>query len=401
VTAAVVTGIGVVAPNGLGVDDFWAATVQGCSGISELDRFDSSGYPAALAGQVRDFDPAKYIPARLQPQTDISTQLALTAAEWALNDAGVEPARMRDYDMGVVTANAFGGFDFTHNEFHKLWSQGPQHVSVYQSFAWFYAVNTGQISIRHGLRGPSRALVAEQAGGLDAIGHARRSVRSGTPLVVTGGVDSALDPWGWVAQVSGGRVSATGYRPFDGAANGYVPGEGGAMLIIEDAEAARSRGVGRIYGEIAGYACTFDPAPGRGRPPGLRRAAEFALADAELAPGEIDVVFADASGVPELDRQEAEAIVAIFGPRGVPVAVPKALTGRLASGGGPLDVVASLLSIRDGVIPAIPDAEALPGGHDLDLVRGRARRQTVSTALVLARGKGGFNAAIVVRAPCS
>src|SRR5207244_3811988 len=120
------------------------------------------------------------------------------------------------------------GFAFTHREFRKLWAEGPASVSVYESFAWFYAVNTGQISIRNGLRGPSSALVAEQAGGLDAVGHARRTVRAGTPLVVTGGVDSALDPWGWVSQLADGRVSraadpARAYLPFDARASGHVP----------------------------------------------------------------------------------------------------------------------------------------------------------------------------------
>ncbi|MBZ6296070.1 ketosynthase chain-length factor [Streptomyces olivaceus] len=397
-TTAVVTGLGVVAPNGLGIEEFWKSTLDGCSGIAEITRFDASAYGSDLAGQVTDFDAGWQTPPKLLPQTDISTRFALAAAEWALSDAAVDPSALVDYDMGVVTANAFGGFEFTHRELSKLWSKGGRHVSVYESFAWFYAVNTGQISIRHGLRGPSKALVAEQAGGLDAIGHARRTVREGTGLVVTGGVDSALDPWGWASQLSGGRVSPTAYRPFDVRANGYLPGEGGAILVVEDVDAARRRGVGRIYGEITGYATTFDPAPGSPRPPGLRRAVELALADARLAPGDVDVVFADAAGVPELDRQEAEAIAGVFGPLGVPVTAPKTLTGRLYSGGGPLDAAAALLSVRDGVIPATAGVVDLPAGHAIDLVRGEPRYGTVSNALVLARGKWGFNAAIVVRA---
>lgn len=290
----VITGIGVVAPNGFGVKEYWAATLTGRSGIAVLDRFDTARYPARLAGLVTDVDPAAHLPGRLLPQTDVSTRLALIAAESALDDAGVDPSAMADYDMGIVTANASGGFEFTHREFKKLWSQGPEHVSVYESFAWFYAVNTGQISIRHGMRGPSTALVAEQAGGLDALGQARRTVRTGIPLVVSGGVDSAFDPWGWASHLAGGRVSldpdpATAYRPFDVRAAGYLPGEGGAMCVLEDAGAARDRGA-RVYGEIAGYAANFDPAPGSGRPPGLRRAAESALADAGITPGDVDVV---------------------------------------------------------------------------------------------------------------
>ncbi|MGQ0774941.1 MAG: ketosynthase chain-length factor [Pseudonocardiales bacterium] len=401
--SVVVTGLGVLAPNGLGAEHYWEATLEGRGGISRLTRFDVTKYQAQLAGQILDFDAAEYLPSRLLPQTDVSTRLALVAAQWALDDAKVDPEALTDYDMGVVTSNASGGFDFTHREFKKLWSQGSRSVSVYESFAWFYAVNTGQISIRHGMRGPSSALVAEQAGGLDAVGHARRTARCGTPLVVTGGVDSAFDPWGWVSHLSSGRVSRVpdprrAYLPFDVNAGGHVPGEGGAILVLEDAEAAQRRGAPRVYGEIAGYACTFDPPPGSSRPPGLRRAAELALADAGVVPEDIDVVFADSAGVPDSDRAEAEAISGLFSPHAVPVTAPKALTGRLLSGGGPLDLVAALLSIRDGVIPATAGTTDVPEDYLIDLVRGEARPARVRAALVLARGRWGFNSAVVVRA---
>lgn len=400
---AVITGIGAISPNGSGTDFHWKATLSGRSGIAELTRFDATGYPAMLAGEVLDFDVAKHIPGRLLPQTDISTRFALAAAEWAQLDAGLDSTRLRDYDMGVVTANACGGFDFTHREFDKLWGRGPEYVSVYESFAWFYAVNTGQISIRHGMRGPGTALVGEQAGGLDALGHARRTVLRGTPVVVSGGVDSALDSWGYLAQLSGGRVTRAtdaerAYLPFDRQASGYVPGEGGAILLVEDADAARVRGAAQVYGTIAGYAATFDPPPDSPRPPGLARAAEQALADAGLRPADIDVVFADAAGVPELDRIEAAAISQIFGAHGVPVVAPKALIGRLYSGGAPLDVVDALLSMRDEVIPGAPAAIDVPAEYELDLVIGEPRSQPVRTALVLARGRHGFNAALVLTA---
>jgi act minimal PKS chain-length factor (CLF/KS beta) len=251
------------------------------------------------------------------------------------------------------------------------------------------------------MRGPSCALVAEQAGGLDALGQARRSIRAGVPLMVTGGVDSAFDPWGWVSHLSSGRVSAdpdpdTAYRPFDTGASGYVPGEGGALCILEDARSADDRGA-RVYGELAGYAATFDPAPDSGRPPGLRRAAELALADAGIAADEVDVVFADAAGVPELDRSEAEALREVFGVRGVPVTAPKALTGRLFSGGGVLDVVSALMSIQDQVIPPTFGTGTVPAEYGIDVVLGEPREARVGTALVLARGRWGFNAAVVIR----
>ncbi|TSB26780.1 ketosynthase chain-length factor [Streptomyces benahoarensis] len=399
--SVVVTGLGVVSPNGLGAKEFWTATLAGQSGIGPVTRFDASPYPVRLAGEVPGFTAREHVPSRLIPQTDRMTQLALTATDWALADAGVEPEELPEFDMGVVTASSSGGFEFGQDELRKLWSQGSQYVSAYQSFAWFYAVNSGQISIRNGMKGPSGVVVSDQAGGLDALAHARRQIRKGTRLIVSGGVDASICPWGWVAQLAGGRLSTSddperAFLPFDAGARGHVPGEGGAIVILEAAEAARQRGA-RIYGEMAGYGATFDPAPGSGREPGLRRAIELALADAGADPAEVDVVFADAAAVPELDRSEAAAIAAVFGPRGVPVTAPKTMTGRLYSGAAPLDVAAALFSIEDGLIPPTTHVTARPD-HRLDLVTGAPRTARVRTALVLARGYGGFNSAVLVRA---
>ncbi|MGW5259281.1 ketosynthase chain-length factor [Streptomyces sp. NPDC004012] len=400
----VFTGVGVAAPNGLGRDRWWQATLAAQSGIGPVSRFDARGYPAQLAGEVPGFEAAEHIPGRLLPQTDHMTRLALTAADEAIADSGLDPQSEPEFASGVVTAASAGGFEFGQRELQALWGKGSHHVSAYQSFAWFYAVNTGQISIRHGLRGPSGVIVSEQAGGLDAVAQARRQLRKGSRRIVTGGVDGAICPWGWAALLAGGHMStvsdaARAFVPFDAAASGQVAGEGGAILVLEDAATARDRGA-RPYGALAGYAATFDPRPGSGGEPGLRRAAQGALADAGLTADAVDVVFADAAGVPELDRAEAEAICALFGPRGVPVSVPKTMTGRLAAGGGSLDLAAALLALRDGVVPpsAHITGDGLPEHLALDLVTGAPRALPLRTALVLARGQGGFNAATVVTA---
>ncbi|TMR04911.1 ketosynthase chain-length factor [Actinomadura soli] len=399
----VVTGVGVTSPTGLGAADHWTATCQGRAAIDRVTRFDPERYPARLAGEVRGFVAEEHLPSRLIPQTDRMTRLALVAADWALADAGVSRGDLNEFDIGVVTASSSGGFEFGEGELRNLWSKGGQYVSAYQSYAWFYAVNTGQISIRHGLRGPSGVLVSDQAGGLDAIAQARRKIRKGAKLIVSGGVDASLCSWGWAALLTSGRLSVAddpdrAYLPFDARASGHVPGEGGALLILEDAASARERGVSGWYGEIAGYGATFDPRPGSDREPGLRNAVRLALRDARADPGEIDVVFADAAATPELDRAEAEAIAAVLGPRAVPVTAPKTMTGRLNSGAGPLDLVTALLAIRDGLVP--PTANVAPDpGYPIDLVVGAPRRRAVRAALVLARGQGGFNSAVVVRAP--
>ncbi|WP_089107661.1 ketosynthase chain-length factor [Streptomyces hyaluromycini] len=397
----VVTGISVAAPNGLGAADWWPATCGGKNGIARITHFDPSAYPARLAGQVPGFQAEQYLSSRLLPQTDRVTRLSLVVADWALADADVTPANLPDFDMGVITASSAGGFEFGQGELRNLWSRGSQYVSAYQSFAWFYAVNSGQISIRHGLKGPSGVVVSEGAGGLDAVAQARRQIRKGTALIVTGGVDASICPWGWAAQLSTGKLSTSdeptrAYLPFDRDARGYVPGEGGALLITEEARTARARGA-RIYGEIAGYGATMDPRPGSGRPPGLRAAIALALADAGMEPGGIDVVFADGAADPVADRTEAEAIGAVFGDRSVPVTVPKTMTGRLYSGAASLDLAAAFFTIRDGVIPPTMHIDPCRD-YALDLVIGQPRRARVRAALVLARGSGGFNSAMVVRA---
>ncbi|WP_217549288.1 ketosynthase chain-length factor [Streptomyces sp. GbtcB6] len=397
----VVTGLGIAAPNGLGTADYWAAARAGKSGIGRITRFDPSGYPAKLAGEVPGFSAGEHLPSRLLAQTDHMTRLALVATDWALADADVSPADLPAYDMGVVTASSSGGFEFGQGELQKLWSQGSQFVSAYQSFAWFYAVNSGQISIRNGMKGPSGVVVSDQAGGLEALAHARRQIRKGTQLIVSGAIDASICPWGWVAQLASDRLSTSeepdrSYLPFDSAAAGHVAGEGGAILILEAEETAVRRGA-RVYGEIAGYGATFDPAPGSGRPPGLRKAIELALADAGADAADVDVVFADAAAVPELDRVEADALSEVFGPHGVPVTAPKTMTGRLYSGAAPLDVATALLAVRDGVVPATVNVSP-ETGYDLDLVVGEPRATEVRTALVLARGYAGFNSAMVVRA---
>jgi minimal PKS chain-length factor (CLF/KS beta) len=401
-TRAIVTGLGVIAPGGNGTEAYWSATLGGKNAITEISRFDSSSYPVSLAGEVRDFDPAEHIESRLLPQTDQMTRMALVASDLALADAGVDPAQRNEYDVGIVSTNCYGGWEFGQREMEHLWATGPRTVSVYESFAWFYAVNTGQISIRHRMRGHCGVLVSEGAGGLDAIATARRQLRNGTPLMLAGGMEAPVNPWTLCAQIASGRLSTSAdpdeaYRPFDGAASGHVIAEGGAVLVVEAPDSARRRGR-KPYGEIAGYAATFDPAPGSDRPPGLRRAAELALGDARVSPQDVDVVFADASGTPELDRVEAQAIAGLFGSEGVPVTAPKTMTGRMYGAGAPVDVAAALLSLRDQVIPPTINVSNLAPGCELALVMDQPKEAKLQTALILARGYGGFNSALVLRA---
>ncbi len=395
----VFTGAAAVAANGVGVAEWWRNTVAGVSGIGPVTAFDATGYPVRLAGQVTGFDAADHVPGRLIAQTDRWTQFALAAGSWALADAGISPDTYDPYDVGVVTASASGGNAFGQKEIQALWSRGPGAVGAYQSIAWFYAASTGQVSIHNGLKGPCGVLVAEQAGGLDAVGHARRLLRGGAKAILVGGTEAPVSPYAWVCQQTNGMLSTLddpqrAYAPYTVEASGYVPGEGGAMLVLEDSASAERRGA-KVLGRLTGYAASFDPPPWRGGS-NLAKAIEAALADAGTHPDDIDVVFADAIAIPELDEAEAAALSTVFGPGRVPVTAPKTMTGRLYSGGPALDLVAALLSLRDQVIPPTAGVDEPSAACRLDLIRGAPRRAWLRRALVVARGCGGFNAAAVV-----
>ena len=403
---AVVTGLGVVAPTGIGTNAYWEATKAGRSGIRRITRFDPSPYASQLAGEVDGFKAEDYIEQRLIVQTDRWTWMDLASTKMALADAGFDPASEEPYNMSVVTASSSGGNEFGQREIQNLWGKGPIFVGAYQSIAWFYAASTGQISIRHGMKGPNGVIVAESAGGLDALWEGRRTIRRGVEVVVDGGSDAPIGPYALVCQMTNGRLStrtdpATAYRPFDVDANGYVPGEGGAILLLEELEHARARGA-RVYGEIVGHGATHDAHHHSDYPPDSRqyaRAMALALKSAGADPADVDVIFADAAGLPHADRLEADAIRSVFGDEAqrVPITAPKTMTGRLYGGGGALDAATALLAMRDGVIPPLINLEQPAPGCQLNFVVGTAREDKVKTVLIAARGFGGFNSALVLR----
>jgi 3-oxoacyl-(acyl-carrier-protein) synthase len=405
---AVITGLGVVAPNGIGTEPWWEATKAGRSGIGPITRFDASSYSTSLAGEVDGFEPTDYIDQRLIVQTDRWTWMALAATEMALADAAFDPVGQEDpFRMSVITASSSGGNEFGQNEIQNLWGKGPIFVGAYQSIAWFYAATTGQISIKHGMKGPCGVVIAEGAGGLEALWHSRRTIRRGVDLVVSGGTEAPIGPYALVCQLRSGRLSsetdpALAYRPFDAKANGYVPGEGGAIIVVEALDAAKERDVPRIYAEILGYGASND-AEDPMRPPAdgtqLARAMTLALDRAGVAPDAVDAIFADAAGLPEADAAEARAIKQVFGARStsVPVTAPKSMVGRLYAGGAALDVAAAVLAMRDGCLPPTINLDEPAADCDLDFVVGQAREAKLDTVLVNARGFGGFNAALVLR----
>lgn len=404
-TRTVVTGIGVVAPSGIGAEEHWRSTLAGELHVRPIESFDASSYSTTIAGQVREFVVADHINDRLSIQTDRWTWMSLAAAQLAFDDAKYDPASYDPYATSVVLAAGYGGSWFGQREIQALFREGPEAVTAYQSIAWFYAASAGQTSILHGTKGPATVIVSGHAGGLDSIGAARRTIRRGTSAVLAGGTEAPVAPYALAGQTTSGKMTTsrdplTGYQPFDVNANGYAPGEGGAVLMLENAGAAIERGIQHIYGEITGYAATHDahhdeePAPDCHQ---FARAMRRALADASLTPDDIDVVFADGAGTPALDALEAQAIHEVFGRRSgnVPVTAPQGFIGRLGSGGASLNVATALLAMREGVVPAVGNLTS-PGSYGLDLVR-EPRELRAETILVNARGHGGFNSSIVLK----
>ncbi|KXK58705.1 beta-ketoacyl synthase [Micromonospora rosaria] len=423
---AVVTGIGVVAPSGIGADAHWRTVLDRTRRTGPITLFDAEGYPTTVAGEVAGFTAGEYADTRQLVQTDRWTHLGFAATRLALADAGL-PARAPDpYGYAVTLASSSGGNLFGQRELQRLWGGPSRTVGAYQSIAWFYAASVGQLSIHHQFKGPCGVLVAEAAGGLDSLAHAVRTVRRGTPVVIAGATECPLSPYALTCHLASGLLSgvadpAGAYRPFDAAASGYVPAEGGAVFVVEDRAHALDRGA-RIYGEITGWAATHDashttastgvaagpdtgPAeatPATADPAGpadpiwYARALRLALDRAGVTPDEVDVVLPDALGVPRYDRAEAAALRAVFADRPPPVTTQKPLTGRAHQGGSALDVATALLAFRHDTLPASAGPEDPADGCDLDFLR-EHRRPRSRVALVGARGFDGFNSALVLR----
>ncbi|GIJ25089.1 putative polyketide beta-ketoacyl synthase 2 [Micromonospora qiuiae] len=400
---AVVTGIGVVAPSGVGAEQHWRTVLSGQRRTGPITLFDASEYPTRLGGEVADFDPARHVDNRILVQTDRWTHLGFAATRLALADAGLPEQAPDPYDWAVTLASSSGGNLFGQRELQRLWSSPARTVGAYQSIAWFYAASVGQLSIRHQAKGPCGVLVTESAGGLDSLAHAVRTIRRGTSVVLAGATECPLSPYALACQLRSGLLSEVtdperAYRPFDAAACGYLPAEGGAVFVVEEHDHAAARGA-RIYGEVAGWGATHDAAhtspTSIGDPHQYARAMRLALGRADAEPAEVDMVVPDALGVPRYDRAEATALRAVFG-EAAPVSTHKALTGRAHQGGSALDVATALLAYRHDTLPASAGPQTVADGCELDFLR-QHRRPRTRVALVCARGFDGFNSALVLR----
>jgi minimal PKS chain-length factor (CLF/KS beta) len=401
---AVITGIGVVSPSGMNSQQHWDTIVAGENKIGPISLFDASGYSTRIAGEIPGFDVTGEVDGRLLVQTDRWTWMGFAAAAQAIADAGIDLSEMDPYEVSVVLASSSGGNQFGQKELQRLWSSPERAVGAYQSIAWFYAATVGQLSLRHQAKGPSNVLVSESAGGLDSLAHAARTINRGVSVVLAGGLEAPLSPYALACQLQSGRLSSStdpeaAYLPFDVDATGYVPGEGGAVFLVEELEHALARKVPVIYGEITGWGSTHD---GRHSARGFggsrrqyARSMRLALDRAELEPSDVDLLIPDALGVPENDATEAGAIDDVFGPGGVLVSSHKALTGRMYQGGAALDVVTALLAMNKKTVPATAGTKRPAPGCDLAFVSSTTQTE-VDVTMVSAHGFDGYHSSVLL-----
>ena len=403
---AVITGLGVVTPAGIGVSDFWDGMVSGQSFIHPITKFDTSQFISKMAGIVNNFVPADFLDPRIVAQTDRWTQFDLVCVQQALADAAL---RIQDEDpskVGAVFAAGTGGNEYGQQQLHLCWQKGPRYVSAYQSIAWFYAASLGQTSICNALRGYGRNICAEAAGGLLALGHAAKIVaQTLCDVVVVSGCEAPLTPYTFAAHQTSGFMSPEDgpypYRPFDATRSGMVIGEGGAGFCVESKEHALQRDA-HIYAEIAGWGQSFDGVQTREpASDGVQYAQAIAQAlhMAQVDPTNIDWIICDGLGTPDGDISEAKALQRVFGASlaSIATSAPKSMIGRLVNGASTVDVASALLGLeKQVVLPTVgfqqPDANC-----PLDCVPNEARSRQVRWVLVGARGFGGFNSALVLK----
>ncbi len=404
----VITGLGAVTPVGIGVEATWRALLAGASGIGPITKFDAAGYPSRIAGEVRGFDPARYIDKKDIKKMDTFIQYAVAASQEAVDDAGVAVTPDNAERVGVYIGAGIGGLPGIEQYHRVLQTKGPGRVSPF--FIPMVIVNlaSGQVAIRFGAKGPNSCAVTACATGNHCIGDALRIIQRGeADVMLAGGTESTICPlalagFGAAKALSGRNDDpAAASRPFDRERDGFVIGEGAGVVVLEELEHARRRGV-RIYGELAGYAMTSDafhitapPEDGAGAVACL----EGAIGDAGVPRESIGYVNAHATST-MADAIETRAIKTVFGDhaRRLPVSSTKSMTGHLLGGAGGVEAVVTTLALFHGVLPPTINLDHPDPDCDLDYIPGHARPSRITAAVSNAFGFGGVNACLVFQA---
>ena len=404
----VVTGIGMVIPQGVGKDEVWKKICEGISGIGPITKFDPTGFETRIAAEVKDFDPTRFIDPKDLRKMDPFIHFAIGAACIAVEDSGIEFSKEDPERVGVIIGVGLGGLATLEQSFQILRDKGPKRISPFFIPAIIPNEAPAHISIRFGLKGPNMAVATACASGAHAIGMAFRAIQYGDiDVAVSGGVEATITPLA-VAGFNAMRALSTrnddpqkASRPFDRDRDGFVIGEGGAVMILEELERAKKRGA-QIYAELVGYGYNSDAYHLAAPDPegeGAARCMLLALKDAGLSPDDVDYINAHGTGTPVGDVTETLAIKRVFGHRAykIPVSSTKSMTGHLLGGAGSTEAVFCVLSIRDGIIPPTINYENPDPQCDLDYVPNVAREAKVRVALSNSFGFGGANAVLIFK----
>lgn len=401
----VITGMGVLAPNGIGLQEFWESLLAGRSGIGPITLFDATGFKSQIAGEVKGFDPLDYIEPELKPRRMARhTQLAYAASMMALQDAGLDIANLElPSPTPVIIGVSMNAMDVVERAFDAVQNLGPNRAASTTSAASIPSAPANVIADRIGLCANATTVSAACPSGLDAIADAAAIIRSGeAEIAIAGGADAPITPLVMSSFIASGLVSShngapeEASRPFDHLRKSGVLSEGAAVCVVENFERATARGA-RIYAEISGYGKQRD-LDSEHLASGLVGSMKLALANASYGVEDVDYISAYGPGDRALDAAEVAIIKQVFGERAyaIPVSSIKGVTGNPLAAGGPFQVVASALTIRNQIIVPTANYEAPDSACDLDFVPFKARRTKVNCALVNVRGLGGSASTMVV-----
>lgn len=404
----VVTGLGVVSSLGENKEKFWDALLSGKSGIKKVTRFDASRISTQVAGQIDEFDPIKYLDKKEARRMDRNTQFAVAATAMAIEDAGLELEKENRERIGVIFGSGIGGIQTLEEQARVLVEKGPGRISPFFVPMMIPNMAAGQIGITFGLKGPNITTVTACASSNNAIGEAFRILQRGeADLMVSGGSEAPateLSMGGFCAMKAMSTRNdepEKASRPFDIDRDGFVLGEGSGVIILETLEHALNRGA-HIYAEISGYGSTCDAYHITAPDPvgaGAARAMKLAIEDAEMNPGDISYINAHGTSTSKGDIGETLAIKNVFGEDAKKVAVSstKSMTGHLLGAAGGIEAVASILAVKNDIVPPTINLENPDPECDLDYVPNKARKMTVNAAMSNSFGFGGHNAVVLFK----
>jgi 3-oxoacyl-[acyl-carrier-protein] synthase II len=404
----VVTGIGIVSPLGIGNEENWEALCAGRSGITPITRFDAAQYSARIAGEVKQFDPLRFIDKKDVKKMDVFIQLAIAASQFAMDDAKLTITPDFATRAGVFIASGIGGFSTIEREHKALLEGGPRRISPFFIPASIINLAAGQVSIRFGAKGPNSATCTACSASAHAIGDAFEMIRrEDADVMIAGGSESAITPMG-VGGFAAMRALSTrndeperASRPFDKDRDGFIMGEGAGVIVLEELEFAKRRGA-PIYAELVGYGMSADAyhitAPSEDGDGGMR-VMQMAIRRAGITPDKVDYINAHGTSTPYNDKLETLAIKRVFGDHAYKLAISstKSMMGHLLGAAGGVEAAISVLAIKHQMIPPTINYETPDPECDLDYVPNTKREAKIEYVLSNSFGFGGTNGALLFK----